>query len=92
MIEVEPSGYYVGCLQCQQELRINRKYVGQQVACKFCNGKFLLQLSQEGPQLTAFYSTCPHCSEELRVAAKYLGNQVSCKLCGGRLHLIEQPA
>ena len=91
MVEIEPSGLYVDCPQCRQELRINLKYVSQHVACKFCRKAFLLNLTNGGLDLVAFYTTCPHCEEELRVAAKYMEAKVSCKLCGGHLHLVRQP-
>ena len=87
MVEIEPSGFYVACPQCRQELRINRKYLSQHVECKFCRKTFFLHLLIEGLDLAAFYTTCPHCTEELRIAAKYMGTKVSCKLCGGHLHL-----
>ena len=92
MFEIEPSGFYVACPQCRQELRINRKYLSQHIECKFCSKDFLLNLSKEGLDLVAFYTSCPHCTKELRIAAKYMGTKVSCKLCGGLLHLQMQPA
>ena len=92
MLEIEPSGVYVDCPQCRQELHINRKYFSLHVECKFCRKEFFLNLSEEGLHFVAFYITCPHCTQELRIAAKYMGRKVSCKLCGGHLHLQMQPA
>jgi hypothetical protein len=92
MVKIEPSGFYVDCSRCRQELRINRKYLSQHVECKFCHNMFFLNLSEEGLNFVAFYTTCPHCTEELRIAAKYMGRKVSCNLCGGHLHLLTQPA
>ena len=92
MVEIEPSGFYVDCPECRQELRINSKYLSQHVECKFCRKTFFLNLSNEGLHLVAFYTTCPRCTDELRIAVKYMGTKVSCKLCGGYLHLVTQPA
>ena len=90
MVEVEPNGYYVACPICERELRINSKYVGSDVACNFCHGKFRLDLSNPVINLAAFYSECPHCQQELRAAVKYLGMQVACKNCSGKIHLVSQ--
>lgn len=88
MVEVSPSGYYILCPHCDKELRINRKYIGQGVSCKFCAGSFRFDLSSPTAKPVAFYSDCPHCQEELRVAIKYLGMKVACKLCSGKLHFV----
>lgn len=91
MIEVEPAGCYVDCPDCKKELRINSKYLGMQVECKFCNGRFLLN-PPRNISLKGFYTTCPHCSDELRMASKYLGEKVACKKCSGKLHVVQQAA
>ena len=90
MIEVQPTGHFIGCPGCLQELRIHRKYIGETVQCKFCQKPFKLDLSTQKVRKLAFYSTCPHCTEELRVAHKYIGMKVACKLCGGKIHLVEK--
>ena len=87
MIEVKPAGYHVECPTCNRELRINRKYVGQGVQCKFCEGRFRLDTTEL--KTNAFYTDCPHCSEELRIAQKYLGMKVACKLCSGKIHFVK---
>ena len=86
MVDVEPRGYYVSCPQCQQELRINRKYAGKKVQCKICGGQFDLYL--QSSRTLAFYAQCPHCDQELRAAMKYLGTKVACKRCHGHIQLI----
>jgi len=88
MVEVEMAGYYVACPNCTRELRINRKYSGERVQCKFCSGQFVLDLSNPKVKVNAFYTACPHCSDELRAAPKYMGTKVACKHCGGKLHLV----
>ena len=90
MIEVEPVGFYVGCPNCGQELRVNRKYAGQRVQCKFCEKPFALDLVSERIHIPAIYTGCPHCQMELRVARKYLGQKVACKHCGGQIHLVDR--
>ena len=88
MSEVEATGYYATCPTCQQELRINRKYVGVRVQCKFCQAPFTLNnLSQ---QAHAFYAECPECHEELRSALKYMGHKVACKPCGAHIHFVQR--
>ncbi|MAG93230.1 MAG: hypothetical protein CMJ48_05720 [Planctomycetaceae bacterium] len=88
MVEVPPRGHYIACPQCDKELRINRKYVGEKVQCKFCQGGFRFAPSGPDAAAHAFYTTCPHCSQELRVASKYLGEKVLCKLCDGHIHFV----
>ena len=92
MVEVEAVGYHIECPHCAKELRINRKYGGEQVQCKFCSGQFRADLTSPAVKVHAFYSTCPHCEEELRIAAKYLGMKVACKLCGGKIHFVQSLA
>lgn len=89
MIETEPAGFFIGCPNCDQELRISRKYAGQRVQCKHCNAPFIFEPSRNVPSVHAFYAPCPHCRAELRAALKYLGTKVACKHCGGHLHLVE---
>lgn len=89
MTQVAPRGYHVDCPHCERELRINRKYTGEQVQCKYCKGPFKLDLSNKLIVTHAFYADCPHCSEELRISKKYLGMKVACKLCGGKIHFVD---
>lgn len=89
VIDLAPVGYYALCGSCRRELKVSRRYAGQSVMCKFCNGAFLL-----APQVLAasdFYAPCPHCSEQLRVAAKYVGAKVACKFCQGKLNIVPAP-
>ena len=88
MIEVEPRGHYVVCPKCSEELRINAKYVGKQVACKHCESQFVH--NNPSSKLKAFYGKCPHCSEEIRASMKYLGMKVACKHCGGHIHCVAE--
>lgn len=90
MIEVDPLGYYVGCPHCNKELRISRKYLGENVQCKLCDRPFLLELSESDVSSRHFFTNCPHCSEELRVAHKYMGVKAACKHCGGKIHFVEK--
>ena len=90
MAEAEPRGYFVDCPACHRELRINRKYVGQSVQCKFCDGPFLLDIKSDLIEQNYFYTKCPHCTEELRVANKYKGIKVACKHCKGKIQIIEE--
>ena len=88
VVEVEVAGYYVLCPHCEKELRINRKYVGAGVACKFCNGQFRLDLADSRVRTKAVYTACGHCDKELRVAPKYLGMKVACKFCAGHVQVM----
>jgi hypothetical protein len=88
VIDTPIVGYFVACPRCQKELRINGRYVGQQVACKFCNGQFPLQLDPPTVQVSAFYTECPHCKKELRAARKYTGAKVACKFCNGAIRFM----
>ncbi len=72
MVGITPIGYFVGCPHCERELRIDGKYIGTQVQCKFCSGAFTYELSK-----------CPHCKRGLRIDGKYIGTQVQCKFCSG---------
>ena len=89
MVEVEAAGYLVECPNCERELRINKKYKSETVACKFCTGQFVLDVGGSAIRTVAFYTNCPHCSEELRIANKYMGMNVACKLCGGKIHFVD---
>jgi uncharacterized protein (DUF983 family) len=89
MIDVEPSGFFLGCPHCGKELRIHRKYLGQHVQCKFCEAEFDLALDDDRIAHRAFYCTCPHCAEELRASWKYLGTKVACKHCSGKLRFAD---
>jgi uncharacterized protein (DUF983 family) len=90
MIEVDPLGYYIHCPHCTKELRIARKYLHENVACKLCNRSFVLDLSSPNVRSTHFFTNCPHCREELRVAHKYMGTKAACKHCNGMIHFIEK--
>ncbi|GAB4135222.1 MAG: hypothetical protein Tsb009_01290 [Planctomycetaceae bacterium] len=85
-------GFYIACPDCQRELRIHHKYVGQKVACKHCAGQFPLELADPRISVVAFYTACPHCTEELRANPKYLGARVACKHCDGKIQLVSRKA
>lgn len=89
MVEVEPAGFFIECPHCQRELRVNKKYVGENVACKFCSGQFVFG---NNVKRIGFYVKCPHCDEELRAAEKYMGMKVACKMCGGKLQFVAPAA
>ena len=89
VIDVLPAGCYIQCPHCERELRIARKYAGEQVVCNFCSGPFQFELPDRSDATQAYYADCPHCSEEIRFAKKYSGMTVNCKHCGGKLHTRE---
>lgn len=88
--DVEPRGHFCRCPSCSAELRINRKYVGVQVQCKFCQAPFVFALTDPQVEVTASYYECPHCQKEIRAASKYAGTRVACKFCSGQLQLGER--
>jgi ribosomal protein S27E len=88
MIELKPRGYFLACPHCDQELRINAKYAGENVSCKLCSGTFLFDLKNPLIHTLAFYNDCPHCGEELRIGRKYAGLKVVCKHCSGRIQML----
>jgi len=88
--DAEIIGLHVLCPHCEKELRINRKYTGQAVACKYCNGQFRLDLHDRRVKLKAYYADCPHCEKELRLAPKYVGARVSCKFCNGHVQIVDR--
>jgi hypothetical protein len=83
---VAANGHYVPCPGCREELRINRKYRGATVACRFCSHSFSYSQSTE---VIALYTDCPHCKEELRASSKYKGKNVACRFCSGQLMLTD---
>ena len=89
MVDVPPGGYFVGCPHCDKELRISKKYVGQKVLCKHCEGSFSLDFAKGKVAMLAFYAACPACQHELRASSKYFGQKVICKHCSGHLHFVE---
>jgi len=88
MIEIRPAGLFVECPKCEQELKINRKYLAQRVQCKFCDVDFRLDPASPNVMGADVFSKCPHCEKELRFARKYVGVKVACRFCGGKLHVI----
>lgn len=90
MVEVDPVGYFVACPHCKQELRINKKYLGENVQCKLCDKRFVLDRGSPQFKPAAFYASCPHCKEELRASHKYMGTKVACKHCGGQITFVEK--
>lgn len=90
MVDVPPAGYFVGCPHCDKELRIKRKYVGENVLCKHCDGSFVLDFRRPNVAMLAFFAPCPACGQELRASSKYFGKKVVCKHCGGHLNFVDQ--
>ena len=88
VVDAKIVGFYVQCPQCRKELRINARYAGSHVACKFCQGQFTFQVDPPRVNVVAFYADCPHCSKELRVADKYRDVNVACKFCNGGLRFV----
>lgn len=87
MIELTPAGYFVGCPNCEEELRIAAKYLGNKVQCNFCESPFQFALDNPAMRQVAVYGECPHCHEELRIAVKYAGKRVGCKFCDGAIKI-----
>lgn len=83
------EGYYVPCPHCEHELKISRKYVGERVQCKFCDGGFRLDLDDPHFRKHDGYAPCPHCTQPLRFASKYFGANVACRFCNGKIHIDE---
>lgn len=81
------NGYYIGCPNCEKELRIASKYAGQTVQCKVCTAPFKFDPASPTIRRIAVYADCPHCRKELRVAVKYLGKKVGCKHCNGAIRI-----
>ncbi len=79
--DVAANGYFIGCPNCEKELRIAAKYLKQTVQCKICTAPFRFDLADPAIRRIAVYADCPHCRKELRVAVKYLGKKVGCKHC-----------
>ena len=89
MIDLEPTGVFVGCPHCDCGLRISLKYAGERVACKHCNQPFKFDPVDPALSLQAYFTNCPHCTEELRIAPKYLGMKLACKHCEGKIRFVE---
>jgi DNA-directed RNA polymerase subunit RPC12/RpoP len=89
LVEVQPAGFYLNCPACGDELRIARKYVGENVACKHCGKPFRCDVGPGGKSAKWFYAPCPECGAELRVGTKYIGEKVACKHCNGKIHFVE---
>jgi uncharacterized protein (DUF983 family) len=88
MVEVKAKGYYVLCPQCDQELRVNSKYLGLRVSCKICQAQYDLKINSPDLVVKAFFANCPECHEELRVSQKYMDQKVACKHCQARIHFV----
>jgi hypothetical protein len=88
VVEITPVGLFVECTSCHQELKINRKYLGQRVQCKFCAADFRLDPNSPVVLNADSYATCPHCEESLRFASKYIGSKVACRFCQGKVHIL----
>jgi uncharacterized protein (DUF983 family) len=89
VIDTTTRGYYIACPNCEQELRIAAKYVGQNVQCEHCTAPFRFDRVNPSIRKLGFYADCPHCKQELRAADKYLGRKVSCKLCNGGIRFVD---
>lgn len=91
MVEITPVGLFCTCPHCRQELKINRKYLGQRVQCKFCQADFRLDPTSATVRKADVYAPCPHCQQQLRFDQKYIGAKVACRFCSGKLQIL-QPA
>ena len=89
VVEITPVGLFIECTSCHQELKINRKYLGQRVQCKFCAADFRLDPTSKLVIEADSYSQCPHCREPLRFASKYVGTKVACRFCHGKVHILK---
>jgi uncharacterized protein (DUF983 family) len=92
MVEIQPDGIFTTCPHCAQELKINRKYLGQRIQCKFCQAEFLLDPTGPLVRQADVYATCPHCDQRLRFDRKYIGKKVACRFCSGKLHVLSTGA
>lgn len=88
LVELTPAGLFVDCTSCHKELKINRKYLGQRVQCKFCAVDFRLDPANKEVAQADSYAPCPHCGETLRFSYKYLDSKVACRFCGGKVHIL----
>jgi len=88
LIDLEPSGVWLACPSCLQELRIGFKYFGKKVQCKHCAKPFRPKRDSRSVHTADVYGRCPHCEESLRFARKYIGQKVACKHCHGRLNIV----
>lgn len=88
VVEITPVGLFIECTSCHQELKINRKYLGQRVQCKFCSADFSLDPASKAVIEADSYAQCPHCQESLRFAHKYVGSKVACRFCHGKVHIL----
>ncbi|MEZ6068428.1 MAG: hypothetical protein R3B90_22560 [Planctomycetaceae bacterium] len=66
VIDTYVKGYFVGCPNCEAELRIAGKYLGQTVQCKFCTAPFKFALKEPSIKWIAVYSECANCQQEIR--------------------------
>jgi len=89
-VELHPEGYHVACPECDRELRINVKYLGQRVSCNICAGAFRFDMNNPRIDKIAMWANCPHCTRHLRMAAKYAGAKVACKFCGGKIMIVDE--
>jgi transcription elongation factor Elf1 len=87
--DITANGYFIGCPNCEKELRIASKYQGATVQCKICTAPFKFELTNPAIRRIAVYADCPHCKKELRVAVKYLGKKVGCKHCEAAIRVAE---
>lgn len=85
--EVTPAGFYIGCPNCERELKVAAKYLGEQVQCRFCTAPFRFVRHDPLIRRIAAYADCPHCHQQLRMAEKYLGRNVACKNCSGAIKI-----
>src|SRR5262245_16210269 len=66
MAEINPAGMYLPCPKCHEDLKINRKYIGQRIQCKFCQAEFRLDPTSPAVRQADVYSHCPHCQQQIR--------------------------
>ena len=83
------EGYYVVCVKCEKELKINKRFHGEQVQCKYCEAQFKFSVNSVDLSWNGIYTDCPHCSERIRAARRYLDMVVACNFCSGHIELKE---
>lgn len=87
--ETDLRGFYIPCPHCEKQLRTAKKYLGQNVQCRFCAAPFQIDPNAATSENCTFFAMCPHCDKELKAATKYMGVKVACKFCEGELRVVD---
>lgn len=89
IVEVAALGYFINCMTCEQELKVSKRFIGEQVQCKHCETQFRLAMNAIDINWLGIYTDCPHCDKRIRAARRYLGSVVACNFCSGQIELNE---